>query len=476
MASANKIGQLTNRLSNMLLNSDSYKYSHWLQYPPDTRFISSYIEPRGGLFSEVVFFGLQAFLIEYLSHPITSTDVEEAALLLNAHGVPFHRDGWQYIVDQHHGFLPIAIEALAEGTVLPAKNAVLQIVNTDPKCYWLTSFLETALLRAIWYPSTVASQSYACRQIIHRAMEKTCESLSGLPFKLHDFGARGVSSLESAALGGLGHLVNFMGTDTVSSLIAATRWYGMTTPEQIAGFSIPAAEHSTITSWGREGEVDAYRNMLRQFGGPGKILAVVSDSYDLWNAIDNLWGGELREEVKQQGGVLVIRPDSGDPVKIVRESLERLAVRFGYRINEKGYKVLPDYVRIIQGDGINAVSLQTILDAIIVAGFSVDNLAFGMGGGLLQQVDRDTLGWAMKASAADVGGIWRDVYKDPITSQAKRSKRGRLAVIETEHGIETIRLDELVGRKNLLQPIFENGKLLHEVTLTEIRKRAGWGD
>lgn len=469
------MAHLSTRFDNLLLDTDSYKSSHWLQYPPQTEFISSYIEPRGGLFANTVFFGLQAYLLDSLSKPISQQDIDEAALLMGAHGVPFYQAGWQYILDNHKGFLPVAIDAIAEGTVLPCKNAVVQVVNTDPNCYWLTSYLETALLRAVWYPSTVASLSYLCRGIIKTAMQKTCDSLDGLPFKLHDFGARGASSQQSAALGGLGHLVNFAGTDTVSALIGAARWYGMNTPERMAGFSIPAAEHSTMTSWGRDAEVDAYRNMLKQFGGAGKIVAVVSDSYDLWNAIDNLWGGELRDEVLQNGGKLVIRPDSGDPVKVVREALERLAVRFGTRINSKGYKVLPDSVRLIQGDGINPVSLQKIIDAVIEAGFSIDNLAFGMGGGLLQQVDRDTLGWAMKASAARVDGAWRDVYKDPITSRAKRSKRGRLAVVQDASGqIDTIREDELAGRDNLLRPVFRNGQLLVQDDLLTIRARAGW--
>lgn len=465
------MANLSKNFENLLLNTDSYKTSHWLQYPPQTEYLSSYIEPRGGIFEETVFFGLQAFLKEYLTTPITQQDIDEADIMLAAHGVPFYKAGWQYILDQYQGYLPVAIEAVPEGTVVPNKNAVVQIVNTDPQCYWLVSYLETALLRAVWYPSTVASLSYACKKIIRSGMQKSAESLAGLPFKLHDFGSRGASSLETAALGGLAHLVNFSGTDTLSALVAASRWYGMQSTELMPAFSIPAAEHSTITSWGREGEVDAYRNMLNQFGGAGKVVAVVSDSYDLWNAIDQLWGDVLKQQVETTGGVLVIRPDSGDPVKVVRESLIRLANRFGYRINSKGYKVLPDYVRLIQGDGINPVSLQNILDAIMDAGFSADNIAFGMGGGLLQQVDRDTLGWAMKASAAQVAGEWRDVYKDPITSKAKRSKRGRLALVKTSRGIETIRADALNGQQNLLQPVYHNGKLLREDSLTEIRAR-----
>lgn len=464
---------LSNNFANFLLNTDSYKTSHWVQYPPQTEYISSYIEPRGGIFPETVFFGLQAFIKEYLSTPVSQADVDEAEVMLAAHGVPFNRAGWQYIVDQHKGYLPLQIDAVAEGSVIENKNVLVQVVNTDPQCYWLVSYLETALLRAVWYPSTVASLSYACKKIIRSGLEKSADSLAGLPFKLHDFGSRGASSLETAALGGLAHIVNFAGTDTLSSLVAASRWYGMTRADQIAAFSIPAAEHSTITSWGRDGEVDAYRNMLKQFGGPGKIVAVVSDSYDLWQAIDKLWGDVLKQDVQNAGGTLVIRPDSGDPVKVVREALIRLSERFGYSMNQKGYKVLPDCVRLIQGDGINPVSLQHILDAIMQAGFSADNLAFGMGGGLLQQVDRDTLGWAMKASAAQVAGEWRDVYKDPITSKAKRSKRGRLALVKTADGFETIRLEELNGLENLLQPVFRNGKLLREDTLSTVRERTG---
>ncbi len=464
-----------NHLNNLLLDTDSYKASHYRQYPPGTQRVSSYIEARGGDFDQVVFFGLQAYLKESLSQPIRQQDIDEADLLFAAHGVPFNRAGWQDLLDRHQGRLPVRIEALPEGSVVPLHTAVVQVVNTDPACWWLTSYLETALLRAVWYPSTVASLSHACRAMIRTAMQKSCDDLSGLPFKLHDFGARGASSRETAALGGLAHLVNFSGTDTVSALIGAARWYGMDSPEKIAGFSIPAAEHSTITSWGREGELDAYRNMLRQFGGPGKILAVVSDSYNLWHAIDHLWGELLKPDIEGMGGTLVIRPDSGDPVKVVREALERLAVRFGTTLNQKGYKLLPPCVRLIQGDGINPVSLQKILDAVLTAGFSVDNLAFGMGGGLLQQVNRDTLGWAMKASAAEVNGVWREVYKDPVTSPAKRSKRGRLAVVQQGGAFETIHLEDLGQRSNLLRPVFEQGQLLVDDDLGTIRARAGWG-
>ncbi len=455
--------------NNLILNTDSYKASHFLQYPPRTEVVSSYIESRGGQFKQSVFFGLQAFIKQYLLQPVTQADVEQADALFATHGVPFNRSGWEHIVREHGGLLPLSIEALPEGTVVSAGNALLQVCNTDPQAYWLTSYIETALLRAIWYPTTVATVSWQAKQSLRRALEATCENpAEQLPFKLHDFGARGVSSQESAALGGMAHLVNFMGTDTVAALLAARQYYGA----EMAGFSIPAAEHSTITAWGREGEADAYANMLKQFAKPGKIVAVVSDSYDIYQAVSKLWGEQLRAQVLQSGATVVIRPDSGKPEQIVPDVLQRLYAAFGGRVNSKGYKVLHDSVRVIQGDGVDVDTIPLILTHIQQAGFSTENVAFGMGGGLLQKVNRDTLSFAMKASAIRVNGHWRDVYKQPITDAGKNSKRGRLAVVRGADGIKTIREDSLTWETNLLRPVYSDGKLLLEDNFATIRQRA----
>jgi nicotinamide phosphoribosyltransferase len=463
----------TSNFDNLILNSDSYKTSHWLQYPPGSEYMSSYVEARRGDY-DVIFFGLQAYIKEYLDKPITTAHIDEAEMVIKAHGLPFNRSGWERLVEKHGGYLPVRIQAVPEGTKVPVSNVVCQIVNTDPEFYWLPSYLETSLLRAIWYPSTVASLSYYCKTIIKAALEKTADSTAGLPFKLHDFGARGASSMETVALGSLAHLVNFSGTDSLTALVAASRWYGM--DKDMPAFSIPAAEHSTMTAWGRENEEAAFANMLEQFGGEGNTVAVVSDSYDLWNAIDNIWGDALKEDVKNMGGTLVIRPDSGDPAKVVREALERLAVKFGTTINSKGYKVLPDYVRLIQGDGINPQSLGKILDTIIGAGFSAENVTFGMGGGLLQQVTRDTMSWAMKASAVRINGEWKEIFKDPITSRSKRSKKGRLALVQDDNGkLNTVKEETLAdASSNLLRDVFVDGKLLVDDSLTTIRERTGW--
>jgi nicotinamide phosphoribosyltransferase len=452
---------------NLILDTDSYKASHWLQYPPQTTATYGYLESRGGTYPRTVFFGLQYLLQEYLSQPVTVGMVEEAATFFAAHGVPFNRDGWMYIAQDLEGKLPVRIKAVAEGSVVPVQQVLMTVETTDAKAFWLVSWLETMLLR-VWYPITVATQSWHLRQTIYGALQATADDPDGeIDFKLHDFGARGVSSHESAGVGGMAHLVNFSGSDTVTGVRFANHYY----QHPMAAFSIPAAEHSTITAWQREGEVDAYRNMLQQFAQPGKILAVVSDSYDLWRAIDQLWGDELRQMVIDSGATVVIRPDSGDPVTVVCEALQRLEARFGSTINRKGYRVL-NHVRVIQGDGINAQSLTEILAAAEKLGFSASNLAFGMGGALLQQVHRDTQKFAFKCSEVTVNGLAVPVYKDPITDPGKRSKQGRLALVRDGNGYQTVAAHEALTDADLLLPVYENGAILRSYTLEEVRMRS----
>lgn len=473
--------------NNIILNTDSYKASMFKQYPAGTTGVYSYIESRGGRHNETVFFGLQAFIKEYLLKPITQADIDIADEIITAHGEPFNREGWEYILHEHDGYLPVVIRAVPEGTSVPVKNVLATIENTDPKCFWLTTYLETALLRAVWYPTTVATQSRSIKKTILEYLERTGDP-STINFKLHDFGARGVSSMESAGLGGSAHLINFMGSDTISGVLFAREFYNA----GIAGFSIPAAEHSTITSWGRDNEVEAYRNMLNQFAKPGSIVAVVSDSYDVFNAVDKLWGEELRQQVIDSGATLVIRPDSGDPLLICRQLIRKLADKFGTTRNEKGYLVLNN-VRLIQGDGVNENTIRSILGDFLIHGFSADNIAFGMGGALLQQLDRDTQKFAMKCSSVGVlqdvvvnrgdgyydrkqKVVWRDVQKDPITDAGKKSKAGRVElwtndVKEFASGVNVPNTwtDSNLGWNPALQEVFRDGKLIIDMTFEEVR-------
>ena len=462
---------------NIILNSDSYKYSQFNQYPSGTEYVYSYIESRGGQWNDTVFFGLQAFIKEYLTTPITMEDIDVAEAIITAHGEPFNRAGWEYILNTHGGRLPVTIRAVPEGTIVPIKNVLATIENTDPKCFWLTSFLETALLRAIWYPTTVATNSYESKKIILQALEKTGDPTT-IDFKLHDFGARGVSSMESAGIGGAAHLVNFMGTDTISGILYAREYYNA----GVAGFSIPAMEHSTVTSWGKENEVDSYRNMVKQNAKQGGVFACVSDSYDIYEAC-KLWGTVLKQDVLDSGATLVVRPDSGNPSDVVVKCLYILEKYFGSTTNAKGFRVLNPAVRIIQGDGIDHASIHSILFCMELAGFSADNVAFGQGGALLQRVDRDTMQWAMKCSAIGVNTngelpYWRDVYKDPVTDSGKRSKRGRVTLWESggEYQSSVTQpmgwTDKGTVWTDVLAEVYRDGALVKEITFDEVRANA----
>jgi nicotinamide phosphoribosyltransferase len=454
---------------NIILDTDSYKSSHFLQYPPQMTRMMSYLESRGGLYPATRFFGLQYVLKKYLSTRVTLEMVDEANAVLSAHGEPFPLEAWRTIATELGGKLPLEVRAVPEGTLVPNHNVLMTVTNTDERFPWLVSWFETMLMR-VWYPTTVATQSYYIREVIKKALEESADDPKAeIAFKLHDFGSRGVSSRESAGIGGLAHLLNFMGTDTVEALRVARNYYGT----DIAGFSIPAAEHSTVTTWGKENELEAYRHVVHQLAKPGALFAVVSDSYDLKHAINAFWGTELRQQIISSGATLVVRPDSGDPPAVVRMTVNALAAKFGTTTNSKGYKVL-NHVRVIQGDGINEESIKEIIAGIINDGFSASNVAFGMGGALLQQVNRDTQRFAYKASAAIVDGQYRPVYKDPITDARKRSKDGVLDLVLEGGRFATKQYTDFASSYpgSVMRVVYRNGDVLLEDTLEAIRARA----
>jgi nicotinamide phosphoribosyltransferase len=486
-------------MENIIIDTDSYKASHYLQYPPGTTSMFSYIESRGqgdGGYNYTVFFGLQYYLKKYLTHRITVKEVKEAKEFFEAHGEPFNYEGWMYVAKKLKGKLPVRIRAVPEGTIVPTHNILVSVESTDPKAFWVVSWLETSLLRSVWYPTTVATRSHTIRQIILDALKVSSDDPQAeINFKLHDFGSRGVSSQESAMIGGAAHLVNFMGSDTVVGVRCANRYYN----SKMAAFSIPAMEHSSVTSWGKDSEVEAYRNMINKTAKPGGLVACVSDSYDLWNACSHLWGEQLKDEVIKSGATIVIRPDSGHPPSVVLRTAQLLDEKFGSTINKKGYKVLNN-VRIIQGDGINEHSIQEILNNLLDHGYSASNIAFGMGGALLQQLNRDTNKWAMKCSHIyrTVGDktVSVDVHKDPITDHGKISKAGRLDLIRDAVGnFQTVSLAlfkpgditenqkahyEKSGTKmhfdaharSIMRTVYENGEVLVDDDLDTIRARA----
>jgi len=467
------------KTNNLLLLADAYKYSHYKLYLPGTTKIYSYLESRGGEFPETVFYGLQYFLKEYLEgQAFTKENIDEAEELLN--GVfgrkdVFKRENFDYILNTYGGKLPIRIKAVAEGTVMPVHNALMTIENTDPKCFWLTNFLETLLMQ-VWYPTTVASLSREVRKIVERYYDLTAEdsAIAGIDFVLNDFGFRGVSSVESAGLGGSAHLINFMGSDTVYASRFAQRYYQA---KKVYGMSVPATEHSIMTLSGEAGEKEIFRHILNAY--PEGIISCVSDSYNIFNAVENYWGGELKEQILSRKGTLVIRPDSGDPVTTLLKVFDLLFEKFGFVVNKKGYRVLPPQVRVIQGDGIDLQSIPQIYEALHKKGISAENLVLGMGGALLQKVNRDTQKFALKCSYAEINGKSVNVKKQPVemnekgelVKSFKTSKAGRLKLTNVNGEYQTVE-EHTNNTTDLLETVFENGVITKQHTFEEVRARA----
>jgi nicotinamide phosphoribosyltransferase len=453
--------------NNLIINVDNYKHCHYSLYPPGTEYVSSYIESRGGEFPATMFVGLQAFLREYLMRPITLEDIDEAERIEREQGMPFNRELWMGVLNDYDGFLPVEIEAVPEGTVLPPRNVLVQLINTDPRYWWVTSFFETALLRAVWYPTTIGTVSWLLKQVIRDALEHTSDNPQLLRSMLHDYGARGVSSMESAGLGGMAHLVNFSQSDTVPGILAAKRYYN-------AGHvsnSGPNSEHAGFSAWGREHEASALRHMLETYRGSGCAI-LLTDTYDHENCVKNIIGGELKELVQQFPGLVGVRPDSGDIVQVTADTTSWLMDAFGFTVNSKGYKVLPPYVRVLQGDGVTFDSLPKVFIELEHRGFSAENAIFGMGGGLLQHHNRDTMNFGQKCNSVCVNGEWRDVYKAPSGSGMKVSKRGRLALKFANGEYTTVRRDAIAADENQLQTVFRNGKLLRKWDFLELIERS----
>lgn len=466
--------------NNLILLADAYKYSHQKLYYPGTNKVYSYLESRGGKFDATVFYGLQYFMKEYLEGvAFTQQDLDEATPVLKevfGREDVFDPSKFQYILDKYNGKLPIKIKAVPEGTEVPVSNVLLTIENTDPNCFWLTNFLESLLMQ-VWYPITVATISNEIKKVLNKSYAETASegAEAGIEYVLNDFGLRGVSSVESAGLGGSAHLVNFRGSDNIIGSVLAQKYYNTTA---VYGKSVPATEHSICTLLGEKGELDIFKHVLDTF--PTGIVACVSDSYDIFKACEKYWGEALKTQVLERDGVLVIRPDSGDPIMTLLKVFELLFEKFGYTENEKGYKVLPPQVRVIQGDGVNYDAIKDIFQALKDNEISAENLVLGMGGALLQKLDRDTQQFALKCSYAEINGEAVLVQKRPtemdengkITESFKKSKAGRLKLIKSEGTFKTVSEIECPEIKDELITVFENGQLVQEWTFEEVRATA----
>lgn len=458
-------------MENFILATDVYKQSHWKFLPPGLTKQWSHIMSRGvsdkGVPAETLFHGLQSYIMDLAKVTITHEMINESELIINAiFGYPglFNRLGWEIIVNECHGKIPVRIKAVAEGTLVPSQNVLVSVENTNPKVPWIVNHIESSLLRAVWYPTTVATTSFGIKRLIKKWCSKTGSVLS--PYHLNDFGARGVSSETSAAIGGAAHLVNFMGTDNIEAIAHIMKYYGT----DVCGFSVPATEHSATIIHGEENEAQTYKFFMDQV--PTGPLSIVADSYDLANAVTNIFGKTLRDKIMDRKGWIVVRPDSGHPPVVTVQTLKQLWKAFGGTINAKGYKVLDPHVRVIYGDFISYGMIDDIFIAMEEAGFAAENVIFGMGGALLQQVHRDNFKFAMKTSAAEINGVWGAFSKHPATDHGKDSRAGKLMLVKEHGSYKTVPFCDELENIDELQTVYENGTITKTFLFSEIRDRA----
>lgn len=455
--------------------TDSYKQGHSWMYPPKTTHLYYYFEARGGPHTQTIANPLLQYILQtHFEGPVArGVNFEEDAALLKLHfgGLDlFNKDGWRHIINKHGGNLPLSVKAIPEGTLGPLKTPLFTVENTCEECFWVPGFCED-LFDHMWYPTTVATKGYYIKKLILKHLEET-GSPETIDYRLHDFGFRGVSCYEQACIGGAAHLVNFTGTDNGGALDLLKDHY----EDPCAGYSIIAMEHGTIISWGREHEVDAYRNVLQRW--PNAKVSIVIDSYDPYNVVENIFCGSLKELILNRPGTLVVRPDTGYPPDVDLRICNILGdeKNFGFSVNSKGYKVLNPKVSVIQGDRVDYDMIDKILTNLKMNGWSADNMVFGSGGSLLQKMDRDTFSMAYKPSWIRADGVERDFCKEPLDDVLKHSKKGRFKVVlqQGAHGMYYETLPQSAPGDDILQEVFRDGEMKIIKNFNDVRAQTSF--
>jgi nicotinamide phosphoribosyltransferase len=456
---------------NPLHLADSYKNTHF--YEAAVQELLAYFESRGGEFPYTQFFGLQGLLIEhFIGKFFTLQNLNDMQEDTQAHfyeGFPFHYDDWKYILDKYDGRLPVEIRAVKEGSIVPVSNVLYTVRSTDQRVPGIGQWMETVLQHA-WYGTTVATKDRMCKELFRKFLEETADTLAALPFQLHDFGFRGVECVQAAGRGGAAHGLNFLGSDTMVGMDYLHQYYGA---PRVSMYSVPATEHSMFTIKGRAGEAEQVGAALRKY--PKGIISLVGDSYNIFNFAKEILGREFRDLIRAREGKVVCRPDSGDPTTQVPQLFDIFAESFGTRENGKGYKVLAPCIGTLWGDGMDLYSIHSLLRAIKAAHWSTENIVCGMGGGLLQKLNRDTQKFAIKLCNAVIDGKEIPVSKDPVTDKGKASKGGRLVLLKQDRG----RWATVVNSNrdvpypfDRLETVFLNGEMKRFQNVDEIRKIA----
>lgn len=477
--------------TNPFLLTDYYKVGHVFQYPDKTELVYSNLTPRKSRIDgveEMVFFGLQYFMKEYLiTYFNENFFLQPKEKVMTAYkrrivtSLGAHLPSYEHISALHDlGYLPVEIKALPEGSKVPMRVPCLTIVNTKSEFYWLTNFLETLLSAVIWQPCTSATIAYTYRKLLNKYAEETGMPTDFVQWQGHDFSFRGMSSLETAVLSGMGHLLSFTGTDTIPAIDALEQYYNADADNELIGGSVAATEHSVMCSGSKDGELETFRRLIAEVY-PSGIVSIVSDTWDLWKVCTEYLPA-LKETVLSRDGKVVIRPDSGNPVKIIcgdpdgKTEVERKGVVellwdvFGGTITAKGFKLLDAHIGAIYGDSINIDRATRICEGLKAKGFATQ-VVFGIGSYTYQYNTRDTFGTAMKATYVVIDGEGQEIYKDPVTDDGtKKSATGLLQVVK-ENGsyvlIDKVNWEE--EQQSELKTVFKNGKLVKEFSLSEIR-------
>ncbi|KAK8757768.1 hypothetical protein V5799_004596, partial [Amblyomma americanum] len=458
---------------NIILCTDSSRVCHYLLYPEQTTHLYSYFECIGGKFDKTLFFGLQYILKKWMVGPVvTVKKINEAKEFFRMHFNQelFNESGWMHIVEQQHdGCLPLSIKAVPEGSLIPRRNVLFTVENTDPEVPWLTDWCQ-ALLTQTWYPTAVATNAWHHKELMAKYLVDTCGSAASIPYQLHDFGFGGASSVESAALGGAAHLVNFLSTDNIAGVQLVHRYYG----HPMAGYSYPSTDHSTMTAWGPAGQYVACRQAMHAF--PSGPASVASDAYHVANCCEHVWGQDLRHLVEARaelhGGMLIVRLQSGDPPEIAVEVLETLGRHYSVAVNSLGFRELPPYVRLMHSDGVTLEMAEAVLANAKAHRWSAHNVLLASDGSLMREQRGPAHRFSFQCSAAVVDGKEREVHRDPATDTALSSKKGKLTLQRSGSSYITVEQGQGNPDEDCLVQVFRNGHLLVDQSFEDIRRRS----
>jgi nicotinamide phosphoribosyltransferase len=477
---------------------DGYKVGHKFQYPEGTTLVYSNLTPRKSRnpeIDEIVFFGLQYFIKEYLINQFDShffKQPKEKALKAYARRMDNYlgKDSitYKHISDLHDlGYLPLEIKALPEGSLVPMRVPIFTIKNTVPEFFWLTNMLETLLSAIIWKPSTSATTAFQyLKTFTWYAKETVGDDMGFIPWQGHDFSFRGMSGVEDAVLSGAGHLLAFAGTDTIPAIDFLEEYYNANCEKELIGGSVPATEHSVMCMGTQDDEIKTFDRLITDIY-PSGIVSIVSDTWDFWQVITEFLPA-LKDRIIARNGKVVIRPDSGDPVKIIigdkdaapgspeyKGAIECMWETFGGTITEKGYKLLDGHIGLIYGDSITTERQLEILEGLKQKGFASYNVVLGIGSYTYEYVTRDTFGFAMKATYGEVNGVGRDIFKDPKTDDGTKKSAKGLMQVYRDPVTNKLRLKDQCSweeeKAGELKPVFRDGKLLVDWNLNEIRDK-----